>query len=560
MPGDRGPVRYDMSRELRFEDPAHGRRYPGRRPSRRAASRKVTNLNQDLTGSGHPIQVGGPCPREFLAASPCRGQEGLASNSESHGGQRIDTGKLPFQSRQVIQRETDAVRWQLQPDFAPLLDNVLRSPGQLVKDSPVKEVTRHRLGTREFYIKRYLHHVVPLRTLKFFFKSSPARQEWHLAQQLETRGIPIVRHLALGERWTWRGLEESVLITEAFEGIPIAEAPEIDLKAVLRFVEQMLERGVLQKDLHPGNLLVRRAPFELRLVDLHGTRVQSRITAQERRQNLALLRVFLPVPVPPEIESISARLRKKLLYERSKRCLRHNREFTCRRFEKWKWQVRLPFLHDAVREILNDPDEFLKSRAHILKSGGTATVGKADGLVLKRFNFRKMQNLVKDLFRSSRARRAFRKAYHLELTGIPTARPVALAEQRVWGFLFRSYLLMEEISNALDLTTYFRKGCAPDTGLIRKAAHLIAKLHEEGFSHRDLKASNLLLAADGHLYLIDLDGLEFAGDVNAGRAEADLARLERSVAKYSTLKPRQRRLFLHTYRRARQLKRKIRAD
>src|SRR5262245_30300814 len=55
--------------------------------------------------------------------------------------------------RRVIQRTHEGVRWQLQPDFDSLLEPLLRDPGQMVKESPVKQVTRHQLGDRIFYVK-----------------------------------------------------------------------------------------------------------------------------------------------------------------------------------------------------------------------------------------------------------------------------------------------------------------------------------------------------------------------------------------------------------------------
>ena len=189
------------------------------------------------------------------------------------------------------------MRWELQPDFAPLLDALLKSPGEMVKESPVKQVTVHQLGEKTFYIKRYLHHAVPLRSWKFFFKPTQARQEWELAQQLEARKIPIVRHVGLGERRTWSGVQESILITEGFDGLPLIYVPGVDPAAVQRFVEHMHDQGVLQEDLHPGNLLVDKKTFELRLVDLHGTQVLPQLSAGQRETNMALLRVFLPITV-----------------------------------------------------------------------------------------------------------------------------------------------------------------------------------------------------------------------------------------------------------------------
>jgi tRNA A-37 threonylcarbamoyl transferase component Bud32 len=99
-----------------------------------------------------------------------------------------------------------------------------------------------------------------------------------------------------------------------------------------------------------------------------------------------------------------------------------------------------------------------------------------------------------------------------------------------------------------------RAGGTLEPALIRQAARLIGKLHDEGFSHRDLKESNLVLGADEQLFLIDLDGLKFDLDLPASRAAADLIRLAQAAAKFPVIAARHRRLFLRAYCRARRLK------
>jgi tRNA A-37 threonylcarbamoyl transferase component Bud32 len=454
----------------------------------------------------------------------------------------------------VIQRETAGVRWELQPEFAPVLDEVLKSPGEMVKESPVKQVTRHRFGAETFYVKRYLHHAVPARPLKFFFKPSQARQEWKLAQQLEARDIPVVRHLGLGERVTWRGVQESILVTAGFDGTEMSQTAEVDPQVVLRFVEQMHERGVVQEDLHLANILVRREPFELRLVDLHGTLVRSRLSAGDRAKNLALLGVFLPIKLSPQIEELSRGLRQSMLRERSRRCLRQNREFARQAYGGLQWQLRLPLNEEATR-ILAGPDEFLERRATLLKRGRSATVGSGDGFVLKRFNLRRPIRLIKDLFRRSPAMGAFHKAYHLELLGIATARPIAAAERRVFRFLTRSYFLTQEIPGAVSLAERLKRGANLDDRIIERLGELIGRLHREGFSHRDLKTNNILFDATGQPHLIDLDGLAYFQKIPDSRAAADLKRLVRGVQQFGPVTHRHWFIFLRVYCRTRQIRR-----
>jgi tRNA A-37 threonylcarbamoyl transferase component Bud32 len=452
----------------------------------------------------------------------------------------------------VIRLERDGFRWELASEVEPCLTQLLSEPGALVKEAPAKRVSRHEAGGRVYYVKRYRHDAMPLRPLKFFIKSSPARKEWEVASKLEALGVPAVRHVAHGERWDWRGLRESILITEGFHGRPLDEIPGLAPEAVLSFVTRLHDCGVLHADLHSGNILASTEPLEFRLLDLDKTRVQAPLTAVEREDNLAFLAISFPLPLTGRAAKRRSELRRQLFHERSRRCLRHNREFAPQRRGRLCWRVRLPLLTPAVARVLADPDDFLRARARILKPGSTTTVGVADGLVLKRFNFRKLLNLGKDLLRRSRASRAFRKSYHLELAGIPTARVVAVADRRIAGFLACSYQVMEEIPGAITLQKFIRSGGKLDSRLIRETATLVARLHDEGFTHRDLNERNLVLDANGAVFLIDLDALEFTQHADAA---LDLGRLARDVLKHASVTRSHRQAFLRHYCRLRGLRR-----
>ena len=459
-----------------------------------------------------------------------------------------------FLASTVLRLTQDGIRWEIESSFEPLLSQVFSSTSRVIKESPVKLVTVHAASGTEFYVKRYRHFVVPGRPLKFFFKQSQARKEWELAKKLKALQIPIVPHIALGERWNWRGLQESILITRRFEGKPLDETPGVSLDLVLSFIQAMHARGVLHMDLHPGNILVAADQKEMRLVDLHGIRIQSGITEPQRASNLARLRAVMPIPVSAEIQRLATQVRQDRLRHRSKRCLKHNREFAPQRCGGLKWWVRKPFFSEPVRRILEEPDGFLRSRAKILKTGRTATVGAEDGLVLKRSHLLKLTNLIKDCFRQSRGYHAYRNAYHLELVGVPTARPIAASEKRVFGFLLRSYFLMEEIPGAISLGNHLRAHGEADSDIIRQVAGLIARLHREGFSHRDLKEGNLVLDSSGQIHMLDLDGLKFLGEVPDSRAAADLARLMRDMNQQRGITRGQRFLFIREYCRVRGLK------
>jgi tRNA A-37 threonylcarbamoyl transferase component Bud32 len=323
-----------------------------------------------------------------------------------------------------------------------------------------------------------------------------------------------------------------------------------EAEALLAFVDRMHEAGVIQHDLHGANLLWNPDRAEMRLVDLYGCQIQDRVSPGERLRNLAFLRMTLPIPVSPEVADLSLRMRKEAGVYRSKRAWKHNREFAPKQLGGMRWQVRIPLIDARASRILADPDGFLDREARPLKRGRSATVGAADGLVLKRYNFKKPLNLVKDLFRPSRAYRAFRQAYHLELVGIPTACPVAAATRRRFGLAVGSYFLMQEIPGAISLQDH----ALDPAVVVSQAAELLARLHSEGFYHRDLKATNLVYDQEGRLYLIDLEGLFFAGDVPHQRALEDMTRLWRSVESDGTWATHHVRAFLKRYCRHRSIR------
>lgn len=444
----------------------------------------------------------------------------------------------------VTQQTHNQYRWQLADDFAPLLKELLRTkPIAVVKDDRAKFVASYELNGRAFYVKRYRHGAYALRPIKFFFKRSQAAEEWWLAGELQKRGVPIVRHVALGEHWAVRGLVESVLITESFDGVPVEPRHEKFFSQVVGLVESMAKASIAHDDFHPANLLIHETTGEIRLIDLYGARIAATESPEQIQDTLlAQLGVSLPLPVSEEASRRARSLRKEKFSARARRCLKSNRDFARRRFGKFSWQFRRAALRPEVEAVLRDPDAFL-ARARVLKDGRSSSVGVADGLVLKRNNFKKPLNLVKDLWRGSRGRRDFLKGYHLELCNIPTARVLATADVRFLGLPARSYLLMEEIPGATEAG----RGGGP----LYSLAKLIARLHEEGFVHRDLKETNLLFDRQEVPHLIDLDGLRFISRVPSREALQNMRRLTEGLLDAGQMSPEQIRIFFDYYARTR---------
>lgn len=443
----------------------------------------------------------------------------------------------------VILRDQDGIRWELAADFAPRLDRLFAGPAETVRSTAVRLITRHRLDGRVYYVKRYLHGSGVLIPAKYFFKSPASRMEWRVAPELIARGAEVVPHLAHGERWSWRGLVESILITEGREGFAdVRTFRDVDPLKMQRtlgeFVRRIHQAGVLHRDLHVGNLLYSPLANAFCLVDVANVVLRPALSLEECVGNLVKLNLRLSL-IPAFYEGYAsseaglkaevdrrteARFRSSLPRNASK-CLLHGPGFAPRRMGDLKWQVRVERLGEGLAWILEDPDGFLAHGARLLKDGRSSTVGCRDGLVLKRSNPRKRRNFMLDLFRDSRARRAFRLARHLELVQIASPRPVATADRRRFGFPWCSYLVMDEIPGATSLQAWGgnkRKA-------IRRVALMLARLHEEGFDHRDLKASNVVWDAQGQPCLLDLDGLRYVKRVPDRRAAGNLVRLAKAV-------------------------------
>jgi tRNA A-37 threonylcarbamoyl transferase component Bud32 len=372
-------------------------------------------------------------------------------------------------------------------------------------------------------------------------------------------------------------LQESLIITEGFDGVRLDKYPHQDSDelqtALARLLLLMHERGVLQPDLH-HNILVKENPLQLCRIDVDRGQVKSALTDAERFENLAYINIYVTMrdkffevyglsqDSASKIRRRTIELRRPLCVRRSHWCVRRNLRFEPKRVGQLRWHVRREFWDDKLHALLGDPDGNLERCKKLFKSGPhrTATVGAFDGLVLKRYNIKKKSSVLKDLFRESRAIRAYRKAYHLELLGILTPRPVAAAERRRFRVLLHSYFIMEEIPGAIELGEYLRQTQRLHREVISRIGELIGRLHDEGFSHRDLKETNIIFDARLAPYVIDLEGLTYQKRVPMGRAVADLQRLARGAARYPSVTRPDRVAFLRAYCRTRGIKASRLAD
>lgn len=127
----------------------------------------------------------------------------------------------------------------------------------------------------------------------------------------------------------------------------------------------------------------------------------------------------------------------------------------------------------------------------------------------------------------SRCYREFTLLNDLWAAGLPVPRPVAARVIRQ-GLTYRADLLLERIAGARDLVSLLRERALTGEEW-RRVGVVIHQLHEEGAWHSDLNSHNLLLDAQGKVWVIDFDKCAIRAP---GRWQPQmLARLQRSLRK-----------------------------
>lgn len=222
-----------------------------------------------------------------------------------------------------------------------------------------------------------------------------------------------------------------------------------------------------------------------------------------------------------------------------------------------RWLVRPGSVPAQLAQILEHPDSFLLDPALLLADSPLITLGTippaAPGqpaLLLRRLNYGRLRHRLRDVLRPTRAERAFGHGWALEQAGVATPRVLAAGARRRLRWPLRAYLLTEFIPQATTLRVCLAQGALPPR-FLEKLAALLAGLHSNGFSHRDLQGLNIILDAQGQPWLIDLDGVRHYPQPNEAEAVANLARLACDCLPYPRLLRWQGARFLKLYCRAR---------
>jgi lipopolysaccharide heptosyltransferase I len=499
-----------------------------------------------------------------------------------------------------------------------------RLPGpqavSLLKDSAVRQIYL----TAVPYGKENLSLVVKiykdrglLHRLKYIFRKPKGIAEYLKARQLEERGVPACLAVAGGVRRRLLIPTEHFFLSREIAGArPLRQffredflnlAPEEGLSAkrkfipaLASFVKELHQRGVDHSDFHLGNIMYTRSPrgdFNFFVLDLPAVKVKKTLRLSERLNNLALLNAvfrrffsraqafrFLKLYAQGDgqiasslkkyagiIEKKSLRIKSRHRAKRVKRAFSTNRYFRKVKAGRLRGFIRREF-YEALSPFIQSPASFFAvDKAKILKAGARATVTEAkfpiDGvvkdIVIKRYNQKKRIDPFKDLFRRSRAFKAWEITNALFYSDLPVALPIGAFEERRLRWLRRSYFLMEKIE-AKRLSGFLQGGfCLAGANeakaqdiekkriFLGQLARFIRRLHNQGFANRDLKPTNIFVSQNREpafsFCIIDYDAYSFKRRVSSRRRLRDLSRLLTKFWKEKCFSRTDRMRFLKEY-------------
>ncbi|WP_339427263.1 MULTISPECIES: lipopolysaccharide kinase InaA family protein [unclassified Pseudomonas] len=329
------------------------------------------------------------------------------------------------------------------------------------------------------------------------------------------------------------GAESLADAWHAVEGLPpLADEQTAVLAEALGAIALMHTKGLWQEDLHLDNLL--RRDGKLYLIDGAGIRVEEAGKPLSRNRVLENLGVFfaqLPKHLEPfneellvyyllgngehalPLEALEKQVRKVSAWRLKDFLNKVGRECTLFSVLRGPFALRVTRREEevAMLPVLEQADALLE-QGHLYKTGGTATVAKAEvagrPLVIKRYNIKSFAHWFKRFWRPSRAWHSWREGNRLVFLGIATPKPLAVLEKRFFGLRGRAYLITEFLPGPDIIerfAPYIESGDAPENELLA-LDHLFAELIRERISHGDFKGHNLFWDKD-RWSLIDLDAM-----------------------------------------------------
>jgi tRNA A-37 threonylcarbamoyl transferase component Bud32 len=380
--------------------------------------------------------------------------------------------------------------------------------------------------------------------LKLFTSTTKAKyhavREWRALKLLQERELNSPAPLFYGktDQSNWAVVIEKIVdaqnVRKVWDNTADA-AGKCDLlcKVARELVKQHC-KGVLQKDLHLGNFLLK----DQEVLALDASEMRFRPHEVNKKQTITQL-ASLASAWPDEDTDSAIRIceeyaqarswkfspfdlalfRKKMALSRKtavqkalKKCLRTSKGH--QRIEQGSYcgvATRDFFEKADFAKFVEDVDQLMQS-GQILKSGNTCFVSRinwaGEDVVVKRYNHKGIMHTVRHTIKRSRARRSWLHAHRLGMLNVATPRPLAYLEHCKSRLVWKSYFVTKYVEGQ-RLYVFLRDSNVTKqqrSTVTTQIGALLAKLEKHRISHGDLKHSNILITESGPV-LTDLDAM-----------------------------------------------------
>ena len=387
-------------------------------------------------------------------------------------------------------------------------------------------------GNKSVIAKVFSHKISARRHLK---------REWQGLKLLASHGVSAPEPLFYGQtedgQWVVviQKISESSTILDIFLKTPDPAKKLSLLVLICKEMAKQHTKGILQKDLHLGNFLIREGKvFWLDVGQMQF--LQREVDRKSSISQLAMLSFYLSDNNTQSItafceEYFKARgwrfgkadqtLFQKQLVAHQRRMVRKGLK-KCMRTNKRQLRVktnRYIAMFDKVFCQENKSLGFIKEldklmdEGQVLKNGNTCYVSRlmlnGQDVVVKRYNHKGFIHSLRHTIKKSRARRGWLQGHRLGMLNITTPKPLAYIEQLKKKLIWKSYLFTEYVDGQklYDFRQDSNVTKEQRSMINQQIKGLLDKMGEYHITHGDLKHTNILVTDNGPI-LIDLDGMK----------------------------------------------------
>lgn len=195
-------------------------------------------------------------------------------------------------------------------------------------------------------------------------------------------------------------------------------------------------------------------------------------------------------------------------------------------------QIILNPKYERLRDYLSHIEEhFNKEGREIYRDRNVLRTLRVEGLTLcvKRYAPLSLRaSLAVRLYKASKGKRAYFRPLQLRERGFESPEPIAFVKYSKGVLRTTTYFVCLQSAYRYSLADIMDLPAAERAEVIRAFARFAARLHEDGFLHRDFSASNILfdkIKGRYHFALIDTNSIRIGRPVGIDKGCANFSRL-----------------------------------